>query len=250
MNILILGDTHADFHNLKNWIAYCALKGIHTILQVGDFGYFPRLPEYASFVAETSKYAAEKNVCIYFVHGNHDDLHSLFNDHGRYGDEHLIYLASHVVWVPTGVPFKMGNRNCVAIGGAYSIDQHSRIAGVDWFPEETLNYGDGLKCTSLVNIDVIFSHDCPADVDLNIDLMPGTDSNRYQLQYIVDHLQPRILFHGHYHMSHDTRMNATRVIGLNCNGRPRQAAIFNTMDMTVNILDECDLSGKILKDNL
>ena len=143
----------------------------------------------------------------------------------------------------------MGGLNCAAIGGAYSIDQHSRIAGVDWFPEETLTYGDSMKCDVLQNIDVLFTHDCPAEVDLGIDLMPGTDSNRYQLQYIVDHVQPKILFHGHYHFHHDTQMNATRVVGLNCNGRSRQAAIFNTMDMTVTVLSDCDLSGKILKEN-
>ena len=250
MNILTLGDTHADFQNLKNWVTYCSLNGIHVIVQVGDFGRFPRLPEYASFVPDISKYAAEKNVCIYFVHGNHDDLHSLFQENGRYNGDTLAYIDSNVVWCPTGVPFMIGGLNCTAIGGAYSIDQHSRIEGVDWFPEEMLNYSDGLKCTSLENIDVVFSHDCPAEVDLDIDLMSGTDSNRYQLQYIVDHLQPKILFHGHYHMSHDSRMNATRVIGLNCNGRPRQAAIFNTIDMSVNVLDECDLRGKILKENI
>ena len=250
MNILVLGDTHADYNNLKNWIDYCYLKGIHSIFQVGDFGHFPRLSEYSSFTKDVSLYAKQKNVCIYFVHGNHDGLHSLFNEHGRYGNDCLIYLHSHVVWVPTGVPFTLGGLNCAAIGGAYSIDQHSRIAGVDWFPEETLNYSDMLKCDALENVDVLFTHDCPAEVDLDIDLMPGTDSNRYQLQYIVDHLQPKVLFHGHYHMSHDTQMNATRVIGLNCNGRSRQAAIFNSADMTVDILNECDLSGKILKDNL
>ena len=253
MKFLVLGDTHGNLRNFQQWIDYCVFYDIRLIFQVGDFGYFPNLSDYDQFVPDLNKYASARNIKIMFVHGNHDDLSDLYNGHGRYGNGKVIQIASNVYWTPTGVPFDIEDLHCMSVGGAYSIDQHMRTAGIDYFPEETLTWGDVEQCCiHPEKFDIIFSHDCPSEVDLDIDLIPGADSNRHQLQAIVEHCKPKWLFHGHYHHFHDTVMkigkNKTRVIGLNRDGRNFQAATFSTLTNEIKIIKDFHILGQILRD--
>lgn len=67
----------------------------------------------------------------------------------------------------------------------------------------------------------MFSHDVPFEVNLFLKDDPETISNRKMLSSIVNHVQPKILIHGHYHRFYDMNClmdyGICRMIGLDCN---------------------------------
>jgi hypothetical protein len=72
---LFVGDTHADAGWLKFVVLPTAvMMGITTIIQVGDFGYWPDSRKFLNFV----KTAREKfGVDVWFIDGNHEHFTTL-----------------------------------------------------------------------------------------------------------------------------------------------------------------------------
>lgn len=248
--ILVLGDTHVDLNNVKLWLEYCVNHGIKTIFQVGDFGHYPNIPDLAFFIKAVSDYATELGVTIYFVHGNHDNIQDLTYNYG--GGLTVEEIAPSIFWTPTGVPFELEGVRMMAVGGAWSIDGWKNIPNVDYFPEETLTYADVHKACSTSRIEVLFCHDCPSSVDLNIDMHDEASNNRENLQVIVDEVCPKILFHGHYHFRHDTVIYNKRKARIEVHGLAGnkelpcdQAVIFYPEDMKVVSYEEFNRSWRL-----
>ena len=88
-------------------------------------------------------------------------------------------------------------------------------------------------------LDVLVAHDAPAGVDLAGWRLPATDQVRADevrslIASVMEATRPQIVFHGHWHHSHDVELSwidrteteqagaltwrSTRVIGLGCDG--------------------------------
>lgn len=237
MIIAMAGDWHGNFPYTQKALKYAAKNGADLVVSAGDFGFWG--DNYTKNVGEE---AGRLDLQVFFVDGNHE-RHDLLNslpvreDGFRVLHDNVAHIPRGTVWTWDGVTF-------MGLGGAHSVDKQWRRSGVDWFPEETLTYGQAFHAaTTPENIDVMVTHDCPSGVDI-----PGiagnpfgfplmeialADKHRELLGYVVERLQPKILVHGHYHVSYSDMLDRTIIRGLDCDGR--------SLDKNIWLLDTEEL---------
>jgi len=196
--IMIIGDCHGRFNDLNTLISK---KKPDTILQCGDFGYFPKEfnKSYIDTMGRIKTWKADiknHNTKIYWADGNHEDHESL---KARTTDE----LWPNVFYQPRGsVRMLPDGRNVLFMGGAYSIDSAYRTAGYDWFPEdEKINQRD-INDLPDVKVDIVISHTVPIEFvikDSRKELRLIPDSSRQALSYILKKYRPKQWYFGHFH---------------------------------------------------
>jgi len=212
--ILLLGDVHGRVGSMNRvmWLKHNV--GFDAAVFLGD----------TLFAQEKSFMEAlgSLDVPTYVLGGNHED-YDLIRAQGLavYGTEPANAAVwsetagrnmDHMFWLPRGSHFTLGSTSFCAVGGAVSIDQASRTHGIDWWPEETIEYRklEG----NLQQSDVALFHDAPSYPDIDIflsDARPfGTESRGHEmmkaardhrgiLDWVVEQVQPSKVFHGHYH---------------------------------------------------
>lgn len=224
MRIAMAGDWHGNFKYAQKALRYAAKNGADVVVQVGDWGHWAPY----NFDTAVGDEAARLGLEVFFVCGNHEDLPHLNSLPVR--EDGFRVLHDNVAHIPRGTVWTWDGVNFLGLGGAHSVDRQWRRDGVDWFPEETLTYGQAFHAaTTPENIDIMITHDCPAGVPI-----PGIEGNphgfpkeeialaekhRELLGYVVDKLQPKILVHGHYHVNYDDIRDDTIIKGLDCDGR-------------------------------
>jgi len=204
--ILIVADVHADATFLKKVIKTARDHICDAIFQLGDFGYWPT--HNANF-PKASPYMP-----IYFIDGNHEE-HPKLNQNEEYTE-----IVPNVYHISRGTYLKIGNMDCVAIGGAFSIDRPHRIEGHSWYHEEEISNYDVDKCLihkEFVPMDIIFSHDCPFSVNVVSNNHLLAIPTRERLDIIKDKLDPRYWFFGHYHVDFKKYQEGTEFHGLPSN---------------------------------
>lgn len=189
---LIIGDVH---QKIVQYYAIVRRHGGKTI-QVGDFGF----GEYHKW--HLNMLDSEKNKVNF---GNHDDYNFLYHPHS---------LSD----------FSFDSKNSLmTIRGAASIDKWKRNEGIDWFPNEELNYNEMNQAIELADKEkpqIIISHDCPEEVrdtffDISIKSNPKNKSITTQgLQELFETHQPVLWVFGHYHRKINEQVNGTRFICL------------------------------------
>lgn len=226
MRIFIVGDTHCDSAFIEKIGKKVLEFDCDVIMQLGDFGWWPK------FDKHFRKACSELGLPIHFIAGNHDhhwDLNRIVADHHAIGKDEFIEVSKNVFYAPTGLRWTWGEKDFLAVGGAWSIDKDSRTTGIDWFPEEIISDEQVELASSQGKVDVIFSHDTPLRTDLSLEFskrgdifMPigDTNLNRNQLEKIVLATQPSRLYHGHWHMDWVQYVDGLRIEGLDCNFNP------------------------------
>lgn len=255
MKILVLGDIHSNLHQAESAISKAHIHGIETILQLGDFGIWPG-PSGARFRKRLDKILGHFSVHMYFVDGNHEDFPQLYAfkmnpDGTRRVGENITHLPRGHRWEWDGVSF-------LAMGGAHSVDRPWRVPGQTWWSEETITEADIHRALDVDDpyADVMVCHDSPTDapnsvVDRNDghlyftreELLLAT-RHRAVLQAVVDVVNPRRLWHGHYHelMSGTFTTSAghpCQVVGLDEGARfPRANFIIDLEDLRDELTQE------------
>lgn len=123
-------------------------------------------------------------------------------------------------YCPRGSIKMIGNKQCMFLGGAYSIDKDWRVPNVSWWHQELIRGTDVNRAIRNSNpatdlgggvdwgqrIDVMLTHDAPPSEYLEADLAkfgykvgPESHYNRQMLKQAVDEVRPKVLYHGHYH---------------------------------------------------
>jgi predicted MPP superfamily phosphohydrolase len=198
--ILFLGDIHGNKSIINMGISYAISNGCTSIIQVGDFGYFPNLyPEFITYLNNLNP-----PIPIYFIDGNHDDHWNLPKSNEP------VELFPSIFYIPRGYIYK----SILFLGGASSIDKHHRTIGIDWWPEEEISYKDYL--TSITNIsnnqlDILITHTSPSN-----EVLTFSDTNDYSNRVInnfISTYRPRLHIHGHHHYQYELK-GETTVIGL------------------------------------
>lgn len=201
MKILWCGDTHGDIENIVKALEYACLNDCTIVFILGDFGYFPNLEKYGSFIREVSKEAKRFDIEVHWLRGNHEN-HEALNRICK-GKTDTIEMEPNVFYHPNANSWRWDGITFLAMGGAYSIDKAYRKLGRDWFPGEVIAVEDTYKACGLGQIDVVLSHDSPIssnlDDFLDFYLAAETQANRHQLQGVIEAVRPKINFHGHYH---------------------------------------------------
>jgi hypothetical protein len=207
--VLFAGDWHAHTEHAVAVVELAARIGATRVVQVGDFGYWPRHPSGARFLTKVAARCAELGVSVWFCDGNHED-------HGRLNHAATapVQVMPALWWVPRGRYVEWAGRRILFVGGAVSVDKPRRTPGVDWFEEETPTAAQLARAASLPDIDIVVAHEGLPDTPLRStytgviphDLLARADALRNQMGSVADVLAPALWVHGHWHH----RMSATR----------------------------------------
>lgn len=184
--MLLVGDVHGKVD--KFWKVTQKHMDNH-IIQVGDFG-FKDQHDWFLKVMNTERHKV--------LFGNHDYYPYLNKEHS------------------------LGNfaefNGCFCIRGAYSIDQHLRTEGIDWFREEELTYAETYPLIDVyekTNCNIVVSHDCPEFLFERIhDYRAERSITRSLLQSLWETKQPDLWVFGHHHKSFKEKIDGTTFICL------------------------------------
>lgn len=229
--ILLLGDVHGQGGWLKLVIRTADVLGIKTILQLGDFGFWPHTGSGKVFWDNTQRFLEQCDVDLWWVDGNHENHDWLDaqprDNEGFWRDGRITHIGRGARWSWNGVKF-------MGCGGAYSIDKPWRTEGTSWWAGETISEADVLRCDG-PDVDVVVSHDAPWGANNVLgpntagdkDMYPESAANRKRLAAICDVVHPRLLVHGHYHHRNSTVYKSTRVEGFGCDGDVQSTGVLD-----------------------
>lgn len=210
--LLLQGDTHSNYGAMKLAINEAVENECDAVVQLGDFGFWPRQPFGRAFIKKTSKWAKQKGIPVYWIDGNHEDFDS-FDCHG----DSITEVRDNLFYIPRGYAWEWNGVNLLAMGGAVSIDRDTRTPGISWFIDEQIGEQDIAKIEG-ITCDVMFTHDAPLNPLERFKNDPESEIHRQRLKRIVSMVKPETLYHGHYHRPHKTEMmregGYTTVVGL------------------------------------
>lgn len=209
--IAFMGDVHGNGFHTDRAIRYAADYGAQVVLHVGDFGY--RFSP--SFMAKVQRALEDTGLVLGFAPGNHDDydrLDALEAGHGCTA----IPMRPNIFYLPRGFRWTWSGVSFLALGGAHSVDRPWRARG-EWWARETITIGEAVTAANGGRADVMITHDVPDGVRIPcIEGNPigfpeseieAAQRHRELLRRVVDVVQPKHLFAGHYHC----RLNAPLV---------------------------------------
>lgn len=208
MRVAYAGDWHANRHWAVGAIEFARKEGAEVIVHLGDYGY-DFTPSFRNAVEIA---LSQAHIDLWFVDGNHENFTWLYQqpiaEHGRRR------ISQHVHHLPRGYRWEWDGVRFLAMGGAYSVDRRWRQLNYSWWLEETITDKQVEEASIDSPVDVLVSHDCPSGVTIpglsaNAHRFPQLDilrseENRDQLRKVVDAVQPHQIWHGHYHVWHDT----------------------------------------------
>lgn len=211
MKVLILGDFHGKFaaasqhyNNIRKFFKGVSLD---LLIQVGDFGFFPR---------DSNPWKKDLDHEAFFIDGNHDDHWTLKNlskpnwglDPKRVSNLREWENCLNNIWEYK--PRGSIDRGVLYIGGARSVNPKLAPFGTEWFPEENISFADqqyifrAIEDYGPENIHTVITHDCPGSFDVSkacshsgIEMIDG---NRKFLESIKCYVNPQRWYFGHYHL--------------------------------------------------
>lgn len=242
MNVLLLGDSHANLAFIHNALLWAETDGrIDAVVSLGDFGFWPNRVDGQMFLEGVDVAVRNANIPFYFIDGNHEDhdaLDALVREHP--GQQFVPY--GEIKYITRGARWEWDGAVFGAFGGAYSIDRRFRTKGVSWFEQEM---PDRSKIEQLGKVDILLTHDAP--------LVPTPylesggfvrDAVSEESQKIVyDALvatQPLFLVHGHWHVNYVNGVHGAVVLGLDCDSNTlyHSAAVFSTTDKKLHTIQQ------------
>lgn len=224
--IAFLGDVHMNGPWTRQVVEHAIEQHADVVIQLGDFGYTFS----ASFLIAVETVLAKVGIPLLFVDGNHEAFPILLNY--PIGHNGLRKITNHIWHLPRGFRWEWGDVRFLALGGAYSVDRPWRVPGKSWWRDEGITPGDVAVAIAEGPADVLISHDCPTGVTIpGIDDCSGqppfplaelvrANEHRQLLRQVVDAVQPRAIWHGHYHVDYsatvDLGYGPVLVTGLDC----------------------------------
>lgn len=192
--IRYIGDIHGKYHEY-NAIVY---SSPYPTVQVGDFGIgFPlRNGTEPNFLNDYGLYLKHT-----FIRGNHDN-------------PSLCKINNN--WLVDGF---IDNKT-MFIGGANSIDKHSRIEGVSWWRDEECSYEQFQSFIDRYVVykpEIMVTHTCPTRIAKEIfsgEIFGSFTENTFQFMFDKLGHRPKVWIFGHWHHSIDTIIDGTRFVCL------------------------------------
>lgn len=211
--VYITGDIHGNPEFLIYRAQQLGLTKDDIIVILGDVGANYYLNKRDDRMKEAlDQYVEATILCI---HGNHEERPCNVAGYGikLWGDG-LVYWQEQypkLLFAIDGQVYTLADKQCLVLGGAYSVDKYYRLAsGYAWFeseqPSETIKADVAKKLDELnYKVDVVFSHTCPLKYEpiemfiSGIDQSKVDDSTERWLDKIEDKLDYKAWFCGHWH---------------------------------------------------
>lgn len=205
--IAIAGDWHGNIEYAETAIDYVERNNSEVVMHVGDFGY--NFTD--SFLGTLTDRLEEHDMTLLFVDGNHENFNWLLaqpvNDYG------VRPLSSRIAHIPRGFTWDWGTERWMGLGGAASVDRQWRQPGMSWWYQELLTNTDIDFALAQGEVDHLVLHDAPSNAVLPGITFEGgrrqgfpvedlimADRHRQAVQEVVDGVQPKHLWCGHYHL--------------------------------------------------
>lgn len=201
-HLRIIGDIHGNVSNLptrplnpacKDRTYMSLIKDVEYSVQIGDMGY----GESVDILRKND------NPNHKVVLGNHDDYYN-------------------------PIPQSLGDYGYTQVGGMYfffvrgasSIDKQYRTLGIDWWPNEELDFSQASKCITMYEAtkpDVVITHTAPEFL-IDLILAPGNnyrDMSCRLLQRLWEIHKPKLWIFGHWHHNLNQLVGNCRFVCLN-----------------------------------
>lgn len=211
MSLYILGDVHGQWNFLNHFLWYTLdlnESSAYTVVQLGDFGYFPKLG-----MDPASCVNVPKNCQLFFIAGNHDD-HSILK---KLPTNEPTKIGERLYYVPFGYTLEVENKRILCLGGGHSPDKGLRHEGYDWFPNEDIQDEEYLSLTYDKKPSLVVSHSTPDFLTPKL-IKTGQevirDKTSFYLGKIFKNLYeagkaPKNWYAGHFHMRKDFEYRGT-----------------------------------------
>lgn len=246
-----------DLHGNASWVQTLlpAMRRfdptMHTILQVGDYGF-----DHSGRGTHAMDYWARKAGIerVLVTLGNHEAWDLIAPVQASAPAQAV--RVSEVVWLlPRPFSFHIGGRRVLSLGGASSVDKSFRTLGKDWFEEELITEEMERAAIATGTASVLLTHESPveaAPVVLEIitdnpdgylpDAVAISAAQRERVQRVSDAVTPALHFHGHMHTYGDiTFDNGRRVVSLD-----RDTSAGNTGILDLNSLSFAPLNSTVV----
>lgn len=239
MKLAIVGDTHGNMSWVCNdVIPYAVKHGVDKIVQVGDFGFVWPDADYPRNLHKLNRVLDRAGLDMHFLPGNHEDHHKLLAhaNASPTSPEGHHRLRSRIFYTGRVAAWSWAGCRIAVVGGAVSIDRdyrqryQRRTGTAIWWREEQLTPTELATAAALDPVDVLLTHDAPTGFPTD-GLKEDLDSTAYRqaMTTVGRALQPRLWFHGHYHVRliypfrHDG--GECEVHALDCDHSPRTRGI-------------------------
>ena len=214
MTIYVTGDPHGDFRQIADFCSAMETKSKDIMIVLGDAGlnYFGDTRD-----ADRKEFVSRTRMTYLMVHGNHEmrpatlENYKLIEWNGG-----MVYQEErfpNLLFAKDGEIYRLGGKNVMAIGGAYSVDKEYRMRmGYRWFADEQPSgeikeYVEQQLDRAGWKVDVVLSHTCPRKYEPVEHFLPGIDQSKVDkstenwLDAIEDRLDYKEWYCGHWHIN-------------------------------------------------
>lgn len=222
--IYITGDTHREFARIEMHCRKNKTTKDDVMIILGDacINYFDKERD-----LYLKKYLAKLPITLFCIHGNHEmrphhrkeyTTEKLFHKGFAYTDPRF----PNQVFAMDGQVYDFAGRQCLVIGGAYSIDKERRVEGIDWWADEqpdetTKEYVEHVLSFCSWQPDIILSHTCPLKYIPTECFLPDYDQSKIDnsTERWLDDIEDRCTYNkwycGHFHT--DKTIDRLRFVG-------------------------------------
>lgn len=208
----ITGDTHGDFSRYERFSALIEPTEADTMIVLGDAGLNYDKGERDE---QCKKFVNSFPFTTFCVHGNHElrptDVPGYITKEYCGGMVWYQEQYPRILFAKDGEIYRFDGKDCMVIGGAYSVDKYYRLLhGWGWFENEQPS--DEIKAfvekqlaERSNRIDVVLSHTCPLKYEPTEVFIQGLDqstvdkSTEEWLDKIEGQIDYQKWYCGHYH---------------------------------------------------
>ena len=208
--VYITGDIHGVPWKIYKYAKRLKMTEEDVIVILGDVGANYYGGPQDRLIKRTFRQIKPTILCI---HGNHEKRpHTLACYNLKEWNGGKVWVEDefpNILFAKDGEIYNLDGLQCIAIGGAYSVDKYFRLArGTGWWEDEQPSeeikrfVEEQLKCYS---VDVIFSHTCPFRYEPRemflpmVDQSTVDDSTERWLDEIEAATDYKAWFCGHWH---------------------------------------------------
>lgn len=211
--VYITGDIHGQTERIIYFADRFGMTEEDVIVILGDVGanYYLNKRD-----KETKEKLSSIKPTILCIHGNHEARPDKIAGYETkiWNDGLVQYQPGYpnLLFAVDGALYNIDGKQCIALGGAYSVDKYYRLEkGYAWFEDEQpsdaiKNYVNNQLLSVSNKVDVVFSHTCPFKYEPReaflscIDQSTVDDSTEKWLDAIEDRLDYKAWFCGHWHI--------------------------------------------------